>query len=383
MKAVVVSLAMVMIALLAVSGMYSAVSAVGAPTSDNTTPYSPLSDNATPEIKPANSTLQDPTAQGQTNQPSINFDFSSQSTKDRYTVTGNENWELLIDINLPGWVYIYEYLPAASNPSGRWIAYKWQPVPCGIWKLGPFTPAENEPAGQHLYRVWYYADGKWAADNPTEPYKELAWTYVKGKPVQAVLPVTPPPVAPTIPNITTPVKEPADPFYKFITNPIVLLASPSLVVVIVILIRYLAGRVLIKKPEDDLIPITINKPSPKPVIEREVKDEQTQSIALEEPPPARAKLIMPGGLELQLNEKNRVIGRPDLTRALELDDLGLVSRKHFEITYTEDSFFIEDKESANGTSLNGKAIAGQGPVKLNDADLIELADVIKLKFQIL
>ena len=102
-----------------------------------------------------------------------------------------------------------------------------------------------------------------------------------------------------------------------------------------------------------------------------------------EPPPARAKLIMPGGLELQLNEKNRVIGRPDLTRALELDDLGLVSRKHFEITYTEDSFFIEDKESANGTSLNGKAIAGQGPVKLNDADLIELADVIKLKFQIL
>jgi hypothetical protein len=100
-------------------------------------------------------------------------------------------------------------------------------------------------------------------------------------------------------------------------------------------------------------------------------------------PAARARLVLPDGPEIQLNEKSRVIGRAELARALDLDTLGLISRKHFEITYAEDSFFIEDKASPNGTSLNGKAIAGQGPVKLNDADLIEPAGAIKLKFIIL
>lgn len=381
MKTIAISLALFLTALLVIGGITSSVSAVGTPSENFTTPESPLTDNATHEIKPANCVLQEASAQMQTTQPSINFDFISQSSQDKYAVTGNENWELLIDINLPGLIYIYEYLPAGSNPSGKWIAYKWQ-AQSGIWKLGPFTPDANEPAGQHLYRVWYYADGKWAADIPSIPFKERTWTYIKA-PATQVVPATPVTTTPVIP---APVKEPAkdDPFQKFITNPIVLLAGPSLLVVIVILIRYLMGRVPSRKPVAELIPAPVAKPTPKQIDKVDQTVEEPPAVLVEEEPmPARGRLVFPDGLEIQLNEKSRIIGRADLARALEMDQLGQISRKHFEITFSKDNFLIEDKASANGTSLNGKNIAGQGPVKLNDADLIEPADVIKLKFLVL
>jgi hypothetical protein len=374
MRTVLVSLALLLTALLAISGMTSAVSAVGAPSENYTTPEAPFSDNATPEKKPANFKLQDPSALTQTTQPSFNFEFYSQSGSDKYTVTGNETWTIYIDVNLPGWIYIYEYLPPGSNPAGRWLAYKWQVTQSGIWKLGPFTPAENEPAGQHLYRVWYYADSKWAAGNLNAPFKDLAWNYVKAAPVQ---------VAPVTPTPATPVKETTgDILYKFFTNPVVLLATPSLLVVIVLLTRYMIRRARSEKPVAELIPATDKKPAPKPAVD-EAEVEQPADKTETEPVQARAKLVLPDGLELQLSEKSRVIGRADLARALDLDALGLISRNHFEITYTEDSFFIEDSDSANGTLLNRKAIAGQGPVKLNDADLIEPADAVKLKFLLL
>jgi hypothetical protein len=378
MRTILASLALLLTAMLAIGGITSTVSAVGAPSENFTVPEDPLSDNATQEIKPANFKLQEASAVSQTTQPAFNFEFFSQSSGDKYTVAGNGTWEIYVDINLPGWIYIYEYLPPSSNPTGRWLAYKWQVTQSGIWKLGPFTPAANEPAGLHIYRVWYYADGKWAAGNLNVLYKDLAWNYIKAAPVQ-VVPVTPTP--------STPVKEnTGDTLYKFFTNPIVLLASPSLLVVIVILIRYLINRPRQEKPVAELIPAKDNKPSPKPVA-KEAKPEQpvnrTEAALSPAPPMARARLVLPDGPEIQLNEKSRVIGRAELARALDLDTLGLISRKHFEITYAEDNFFIEDKASPNGTSLNGKAIAGQGPVKLNDADLIEPAGAIKLKFIIL
>jgi len=378
MRPLFLSLVLILTAMLAAGGITSSVYAVGAPSENFTTPEDPLSDNVTPEIKPSNCILQGASAQSQIIQPSINFDFSSQSGQDRYTVTGNENWELLIDINLPGWVYIYEYMPPDSATAGRWIAYKWETGQSGIWKLGPFIPEENEPAGQHLYRVWYYANGKWAADTPQVPFKELTWTYVEGPPVK-IVPVTPPPAVPAKEEIT------GNTLNEFFTNPVVLMVSPSVLVIIIIFIRHFAGKVASEKRAKELATAQV-KPAPA----KSPPDEtgEKPAVKLEEAPAtvtviARAKLVLPGDLELTLNEKGKVIGRPDLARVLGLDDLALISRRHFEITYSNDNFFIEDNDSANGTSVNGKAIAGQGPITLNDADLIEPADVIKLKFQVL
>ena len=78
-----------------------------------------------------------------------------------------------------------------------------------------------------------------------------------------------------------------------------------------------------------------------------------------------------------------MIGRGDLARALSLDDLVLISRRHFEVKLDDEQFYVEDLGSANGTHLNGEDISGKGPVSLNNDDIIELAGAISLKFHLL
>ena len=98
---------------------------------------------------------------------------------------------------------------------------------------------------------------------------------------------------------------------------------------------------------------------------------------------ASAKIALPNGVEIQFAGNSRVIGRGDLARALGLDELGLISRRHFEVKSEEEQFYIEDLGSANGTRLNGADISGKGPVSLNDDDVIEPAGAIRLKFYVL
>jgi hypothetical protein len=160
-----------------------------------------------------------------------------------------------------------------------------------------------------------------------------------------------------------------------------LLAGPSIIVVIILLSRYFVSRAISNKPVPDLIPTPVKKPPVKsrPETTTEKPSGNTEAALVT----ARARLALPYDLEIRINEKGREIGRADLVRVLSLDELGLISHKQFKITFAGDNFLIEDSGSPNGTSLNGKDIAGQGPVKLNDGDLIEPAGVVKLKFQAL
>ena len=96
-----------------------------------------------------------------------------------------------------------------------------------------------------------------------------------------------------------------------------------------------------------------------------------------------ARIVLPNGMEISLAGGSTVIGRGDLARALSPDELGLISRRHFEIKSEDEQFYIEDMESANGTMLNGEDISGKGPVSLNDDDVIEPAGAIQLKFLLL
>ncbi len=389
MRSILPVLAIVLMVVMATGGVYEETLAIGAPSENFSALEAPLSDNATPEMKPTNYTLLRATEQSQTAQPSFNCAFVSTASGGANTVTGNENWEILIDINLPGWLYIYEYYPSGIATPEQWVAYKWQPGQSGVWQIGPFTAAANQPVGKHIYRIWFYAEGKWAStEDPKVHYKDLEWTYIQGAPAM-VTPVTPP-------ASTTPAPAKQDnndnPLFKFLTNPFVLLAGPSVIVVIIILLRYFISGALDRKAVPDLIAAPVKKDAGKAL--EKTPDRTPKKIAGEaeqektpEPEPegalvvASARLVLPGDLVIKLNGKARTIGRADLGRVMELDQLGAISRKHFKITFDQDSFFIEDNGSANGTSLNGKPIAGQGPVKLNDGDLVEPADAVSLKFQ--
>jgi hypothetical protein len=347
----------------AMLGQTTYVGAIGAPTDNITMPATPTADEAENEVKPpVNYVLLGPSLQQEDIPPSFISDFMGASESDKYKVTADESWYLDVDINMPGWLYIYEYFLTGEDWGGKWIAYKWQLPQSGIWRLGPFAAGDDEPEGQHIYRLWFYGDSQWAAENPDEPQNNLIyWTYSKGKPVEPPAEIPPP----TTPEQT----EPGNRVYDFITQPLALIIGSLVLVIIIMLCLYIYWRRTWRGRNQDT----------------ESSDETgTQELSKVLPSEtASAKIALPNGMEIQLDGKGRVIGRGDLARALGLDELGLTSRRHFEIKAADEQFYIEDLDSANGTRLNGEEISGKGQVGLNSDDVIEPAGAIKLKFLLL
>jgi hypothetical protein len=279
------------------------------------------------------------------------------------SITGDEQWYLDVDINMPGWLYIYEYFPIPGEDQGRWIAYKWQLKEPGLWRLGPFRPGENEPEGQHIYRLFFYGDGRWAAGSSEAQSGYLVyWKYVRGAQEPAQPAATPSSGQPA----------PSDSsLLKFITNPLFLLIAPSAVVIIVLLTLYARRR--LREP-DYARPV-----AQQPLVELLEKPGATPKAPAQGT--ARAVLELPNGLKIRLSEESEIIGRAQVARALGLDELGLISKQHFKISFTDRKAFIEDMDSANGTAVNASSIAGSEPVELNDGDVIEMAGKASLKFR--
>lgn len=360
--------ALIFSALAVLLGQTAGVGAIGAPTDNSTIPDVPTSAQLQDEIKPpVQYVMQGPSSQSESTPPNFIPGFIGASERDKFKVTANENWYLDVDINTPGWLYIYEYFPAGGDFQGKWIAYKWQLLQSGLWRLGPFTPGDNEPEGQHIYRIWFYSDGQWAAEDPNAPQNNLVyWVYSKGQPSEQPAEQIPsqPPTA-SVEQTTL-----LDQLHRLITKPVVLVLGSSVLVVIIMLGLYMSwsysgwGR-------------SQNTVSPLAEAEPEVPSAALPSAVV------NAKIALPNGVEIQLASNSRVMGRGDLARALGLDELGLISRRHFEIKSEEEQFYIEDMGSANGTRLNGADISGKGPVSLNNGDVIEPAGAICLKFYVL
>jgi hypothetical protein len=343
------------------------VGAIGAPTDNVTMPAIPTADETKNELAPpVNHVLLGPSSQPEEPPPSFIPGFIGPSEKDKFKVTADENWYLDVDINMPGWLYIYEYFLAGEDLQGRWIAYKWQLPESGIWRLGPFTAGNSEPEGEHVYRIWFYGDDRWAAVDPDAPQNSLVyWTYSRGQPAEQPAAQIPPQPMPT------PTKEaaPGEKANGFITQPMVLVLGSLLFILIVAGGLYVYWRYARRGRNQDIE--TVN----------EVEAQEPSEAST--PGTASARIALPNGLEIQLDGSSRIIGRGDLARALSLDELGLISRRHFEVKSEDEQFYIEDLGSANGTRLNGEDISGKGPVSLNDDDVIEPAGAIQLKFLLL
>jgi hypothetical protein len=341
-------------------GHTASVEALGAPTDNATTPSIPAGDQSQGEIKPpVEYVLVGPTSQSETTPPNIIAGFITTSGQKESVVTDDEKWYLDLDINAPGWIYIYEYFPAGQASPGQWLAYKWQLPESGLWQLGPFTPSATEAEGQHAYRVWFYSNGQWSAGNPDSPQSYLIyWTYSKGKPAGLVSPPSPT-SPPTEVGFSTKV-------YEFFTQPVVLVACLLVVVAGLVMLVIYAWR---RRTYYKVAPID--------------KTAYSEPSATSEAAAARATLALPNGIDIRLSGDSKVIGRGDLARALSLDDLGLISRRHFEVKLDDEQFYIEDLGSNNGTCLNDKDISGQGPISLDDNDVIEPAGMVSLKFHLL
>ncbi len=79
-------------------------------------------------------------------------------------------------------------------------------------------------------------------------------------------------------------------------------------------------------------------------------------------------------------DSRRVFGREDFLGILVSDKLFFIGKKHFEITKTDNGFYIKDLDTKNGTKLNNEDIGGLGKKKLEDSDEICIANVLKIKY---
>jgi len=411
-----------------IAGLPILAGAVGAPADNYTIPDIPTDNTTLDEIKPAVNFLPEgPSSQDKSALPGVEAVFSSVPARDNNSITFNDTWYLDIDINAPGWLYIYEYYPKGSNPSGKWIAYKWHLKESGVWKLGPFSPSANEPEGEHTYRVWFYSGGQWTGEDPqSQKNNIITWTYSLSTPPLKIISfeINPPAVnteegtllfwevqgaslieisgigtmagsdgtrlikpaatttyvltisdagGKTLSQSATVTVRPvsfAERVMKFLGNPVILIMAAAAVAVIVLAFILLRRRYAAKGEAKETLSL--------PALQLPEKLEEQR-------PQAATKVILalPGGSEIRISGDTRAIGRADLARGLEIDKLSLISRQHFRITFREEQFFIEDLGSAGGTSLNGIDIRESGAVKLTDGDLIEPADAVKLRFHVL
>jgi hypothetical protein len=99
------------------------------------------------------------------------------------------------------------------------------------------------------------------------------------------------------------------------------------------------------------------------------------------PPPVRARLKLPDNREISLDKLAKWLGWDDLNGLVPEDSLNYISRQHLIIWFENGQYYVEDQNSTNGTRLNGTEIKGKGKYKLNNGDLIEVADVIAFSFE--
>ncbi len=118
-------------------------------------------------------------------------------------------------------------------------------------------------------------------------------------------------------------------------------------------------------------------------IERPHRPEPTGEW-VEMPPPRRreagAQLVGPSGFIARLGPGIRTFGRRDFAGFVPEEDLDYISRRHFEIRGTSQGYFIRDLGSLNGTWVNGRKLAKGESVKLTNGAVIDVAEVVRLRF---
>ncbi len=93
------------------------------------------------------------------------------------------------------------------------------------------------------------------------------------------------------------------------------------------------------------------------------------------------KFMASGGGHVPIAGSVGSLGRADFRSLVEPDKSDLISRQHIRFDYEDGECFIEDRNSTNGTKINGSSIRGQGRYLLREGDKIELADALTLTFK--
>lgn len=89
------------------------------------------------------------------------------------TLRGNEICYLVVALNGPGYLYLWEYYPSGSLPYGHWLVYRWYRSSAGMWRIGPFQAGAWDANGRYIWKIWYQSGGYFSS-------RSLSFNYTRG-----------------------------------------------------------------------------------------------------------------------------------------------------------------------------------------------------------
>lgn len=93
-----------------------------------------------------------------------------------------------------------------------------------------------------------------------------------------------------------------------------------------------------------------------------------------------ARLLLPNNNNIIVNGTSKVLGREDFLGVVTSDKLYFIGKDHFKILRKADSFYIEDLNTKNGTTVNGIKLEGQRMHRLDDGDEIIVAKSLSITY---
>jgi len=347
--------------------------------------------------------------------------------KNRFT--GSEVFYLVVNVSAPGRFWLYEYYPKGEVPQGHWLYRNRWIGNAGVFEVGPFVPEPLQPDGQYVLRLGFRSGGTWT-EYPVryEYYKSTAPTtdqvpppvitsfsaslptVKKGKPTTLTwnvqnaqtVQLNPPGImlgpnsASVSPTETTTYTLTAfnSKGVSAISQPVIvtvqtslwdkLFKDPALAILIILLVvaAVVIGYMLMRK-----------QPAP---VYAPMAGGGTSTAAPTYAPPTRpgtaagtqaatavalARLILADNSQIALTGGVKTLGRNDFQRVAPADRSSHISRSHLAIGYEGGQFYIEDRNSTNGTRLNGSEIKATGRHWLKDGDQVDVGGATSFTFR--
>ena len=110
------------------------------------------------------------------------------------------------------------------------------------------------------------------------------------------------------------------------------------------------------------------------------KTKMEENTILVKPHRPIAKLILPNKNVVAIKGYGQVLGREDFLGFVPPEKLLFIGKSQFKLSKFDDGFYIEDRQSKNGTKVNGREIRGMGKIKLENGDEICIAGFLKLQY---
>lgn len=124
-----------------------------------------------------------------------------------------------------------------------------------------------------------------------------------------------------------------------------------------------------------LIETVYKKLQPQPKM---LKTTQTRIVDHDD---SSAKLILPNNSNIIVKDPEKIIGREDFLGVVTSDKLYFIGKDHLKITRKNNSFYIQDLKTKNGTTVNGIQLEGDQTRLLYDGDEIIVAKSLNIKYQ--